>query len=109
MPCRDECAFVADCAAAGYHAFGLAQVVFEATIRDIMLSPDNLRAIRAFRKLTQAELASRASLSVHAVAEYELGKRDLRCASMRRLCDALGVQVSTHVEGLGNRHARECV
>jgi transcriptional regulator with XRE-family HTH domain len=82
---------------------------FSAVSCNLMLTPHELRAIRAFRKLTQADLAARASLSVHAVAEYELGKRDLRCASMRRLCNALGVQSAIYVEGFGQGSAPKSV
>lgn len=64
-----------------------------------MLTGSKLRAIRALRGITQADLAAKAGVSATAVAEYELGKRDLRADTIRKLCDALGVQVKYIVDG----------
>lgn len=64
-----------------------------------MLTGAKLRAIRALRNFSQAELAARAGVSPTAIAEYEQGKRDLRAATIRKLCDALGVQVKYIVDG----------
>lgn len=64
-----------------------------------MLTGQKLRAIRALRGMTQADLASKAGVSPTAIAEYESGKRDLRAATIRKLCDALGVQVRYIVDG----------
>lgn len=65
-----------------------------------MLTGNKLRAIRALRGMTQAELATAANLSVTAIREYELGKRDLRADSIRKLCEALEVQVIYTVDGI---------
>ena len=64
-----------------------------------MLTGDKLRMIRALRNLTQAELATKAGVSPNAIAEYEQGKRDLRTDTVRKLCEALGVQVKYLVDG----------
>lgn len=64
-----------------------------------MLTGQKLRAIRALRGMTQAQLAERANVSPTAVAEYETGKRDMRADTIRKLCDALGVTVTYHVDG----------
>lgn len=64
-----------------------------------MLTGKKLKAIRAIRGVTQAQLALDAGVSVTAIREYELGKRDLRADSIRKLCDALGVQVTYTVDG----------
>lgn len=64
-----------------------------------MLTGQKLRAIRALRGMTQAQLAERANASPTAVAEYETGKRDMRADTIRKLCDALGVTVTYHVDG----------
>lgn len=64
-----------------------------------MLTGQKLRAIRALRGITQAELADAAGVSQTAIAEYELDKRDLRASTIRKLCDALGVQVRYLVDG----------
>lgn len=64
-----------------------------------MLTGAKLRAIRALRGITQADLAARAGVSPSAIAEYETGKRDLRAGTVRKLCDALGVQVRYIVDG----------
>lgn len=64
-----------------------------------MLTGSKLRAIRALRGMTQAELAQKAGVSATAVAEYETDKRDLRAGTIRKLCEALGVQVRYIVDG----------
>lgn len=63
-----------------------------------MLSGSKLRAIRALRGITQAELAEAAGVSPTAIREYELGKRDLRADTIRKLCDAMRVQVTYRVD-----------
>lgn len=65
-----------------------------------MLSGSTLRAIRAIRNISQAELAASAGVSQTAVAEYETGKRDLRADTIRKLCEALGVTVTYKVDGI---------
>ena len=65
----------------------------------VMLTGSKLRAIRALRNLTQAQLAAKAGVSANAIAEYEQNKRDLRSDTIRKLCDALGVQVKYIVDG----------
>lgn len=64
-----------------------------------MLTGNKLKAIRALRGVTQADLARQAGVSPTAIAEYETGKRDLRAETVRKLCDALGVQVTYTVDG----------
>lgn len=64
-----------------------------------MLTGAKLRAIRALRHITQAELAHRSGVSQTAIAEYEQDKRDLRADTIRKLCEALGVQVKYIVDG----------
>lgn len=64
-----------------------------------MLTGQKLRAIRALRGMTQADLAQAAGCSPTAIAEYETGKRELRSGTIRKLCDALGVQVTYKVDG----------
>jgi transcriptional regulator with XRE-family HTH domain len=64
-----------------------------------MLTGAKLRAIRALRGMTQAHLAELSGVSPTAITEYEQGKRDLRADTIRKLCDALGVQVTYKVDG----------
>lgn len=63
-----------------------------------MLSGQKLRAIRALKGLTQAQLAEKSGVSSKAIAEFELGKRDLRSGTILKLCDAMGVKVTYHVD-----------
>lgn len=65
-----------------------------------MLTGSTLRAIRAIRRVTQADLAAKAGISPTAIAEYETGKRDLRANTIRKLCEALDVTVSYKVDGI---------
>lgn len=55
--------------------------------------PDRLRQARELRKLSQAELATRAGLQSSAVSHFETGTRRPSFDNLRRLADAL--QVST--------------
>lgn len=64
-----------------------------------MLTGSKLRAIRALRGITQADLAEKAGISQTAVAEFEKDKRDLRTSTVVKLCEALGVQVTYKVDG----------
>lgn len=64
-----------------------------------MLTGSKLRAIRALRGITQADLAAKAGVSPTAIAEYESDKRDLRAKTIRKLCEALGVRVTYTVDG----------
>ena len=64
-----------------------------------MLSGQKLRAIRALRGITQADLAEKAGISQTAIAEYEKDKRELRTDTVRKLCEALGVKVTYSVDG----------
>ena len=64
-----------------------------------MLSGSKLRAIRALRGVTQADLAIKAGISQTAIAEYEKDKRELRTDTVRKLCDALGVKVTYSIDG----------
>lgn len=64
-----------------------------------MLSPTTLRAIRALRGLTQADLAAKAGISQNSIALFETGKRELRSDTVRKLCEALDVQITYKVDG----------
>ena len=64
-----------------------------------MLTGTKLRAIRALKGFTQAQLAELSGVSPTAITEYEKGKRDLRADTIRKLCDALGVTVTYRVDG----------
>jgi transcriptional regulator with XRE-family HTH domain len=64
-----------------------------------MLSGSKLRAIRSLKGMTQAQLAEASGVSPTAITEYEKGKRDLRADTIRKLCEALGVQVKYIVDG----------
>lgn len=63
------------------------------------LSGSKLKAIRALRNVTQAQLSEQSGVSATAIAEYETGKRELRTDTIRKLCEALGVTVTYHVDG----------
>lgn len=64
-----------------------------------MLTGQKLKAIRALRGVTQAQLAEASGVSPTAIAEYERGKRDLRADTIRKLCEALQVTVTYQVDG----------
>ncbi len=64
-----------------------------------MLTGPKLKAIRALRGMTQSQLADAAGISPTAIAEYERGKRDLRTDTVRKLCEALRVEVTYSVDG----------
>lgn len=64
-----------------------------------MLTGTKLKAIRALRGVTQAQLAEASGVSPTAIAEYERGKRDLRADTIRKLCEAMNVSVTYMVDG----------
>lgn len=64
-----------------------------------MITGKTLRAIRAIRGITQADLAERAGISPTAIAEFETGKRDIRASTIAKLCEALDVEVTYKVDG----------
>ena len=64
-----------------------------------MLTGPKLKAIRALKGMTQADLAHRAGVSPVTVATFESGKSDLRASTVLKLCEALGVQVVYRVDG----------
>lgn len=64
-----------------------------------MITGSKLRAIRALRGITQADLAAKAGISATAIAEFERDKRDLRTNTVIKLCEALGVTVTYTVDG----------
>lgn len=63
-----------------------------------MLTGQKLRAIRNMRRLTQAELAERAGMSPVSIATFEAGKSDMRASSITKLCEALSVTVTYHID-----------
>ena len=64
-----------------------------------VLTGPKLKAIRALRGMTQAELAHAAGVSPVTVATFESGRSDLRAATVIKLCEALGVTVTYKVDG----------
>ncbi|MGY0504285.1 helix-turn-helix domain-containing protein [Luteimonas sp. e5] len=64
-----------------------------------MLTGKTLKAIRAIRGMSQAQLAAAAGVSQNAISEYETGNRELRTTTIRKLCGALDVRVAYTVGG----------
>jgi transcriptional regulator with XRE-family HTH domain len=53
-----------------------------------------LRRLRKRKGLTQQELAKHAGVSQYTITEIETGRRDPRPSTLRKLADALGVEVA---------------
>lgn len=64
-----------------------------------MLTGPKLKAIRALKGMTQAELAHAAGVSPVTIATFESGKSDLRASTVLKLCAAMGVTVTYFVDG----------
>ena len=64
-----------------------------------MITGQKLRAIRALKGITQAQLAELSGVSPTAIAEFETGKRDIRASTVGKLCEALGVRVTYTIDG----------
>lgn len=64
-----------------------------------MLTGGKLRAIRALRGMTQAQVAELAGVSAVSIATFESGKSDMKAATIVKLCQALGVQAKYIVDG----------
>lgn len=67
---------------------------------DYMITGQRLRAIRALKRISQAQLAELANVPANAIAEFETGKRDIRASTVEKLCRALGVTVTYEVDGV---------
>lgn len=65
-----------------------------------MLTGETLKAIRAIKGITQAQLALDAEMSAAGIAEFETGKRDIRASTIVRMCEAMGVTVTCRVNGV---------
>jgi len=55
----------------------------------------NLKTLRELRKLTQAELGSRAGMGAASISHFGTGQRTPSLDSLVKLADALGVSVDT--------------
>jgi transcriptional regulator with XRE-family HTH domain len=66
-----------------------------------------LRQLRQKRGLTQGQLAAAVGVSRSAVAQWESGRAGQASLHLRRLADALGVQIDDLL--LGEQHAIETV
>ena len=66
---------------------------------DLERSPFLPFTARALRGMTQADLAAKSGVTQAAITGFESGKRDLRGETIRKLCEALGVQVIYRVDG----------
>lgn len=67
------------------------------------MTPEALiRTVRRRRGLTQAELARRAGTSQPVVSAYEHGRRDPTYATLRRLIEATGEQLTIGAEPRGS-------
>ena len=65
-----------------------------------MLTGETLKAVRAIAGVSQAQLALDAGVSAAGIAEFETGKRDLRAATIVRMCEAMGVKVTYSIRGV---------
>lgn len=64
-----------------------------------VITGPKLKAIRALRGMTQAELAHAAGVSPVTIATFEAGHSELRTGTIIKLCEALGVQVRYVIDG----------
>jgi transcriptional regulator with XRE-family HTH domain len=58
-----------------------------------MKTGEIIRTIRKEQELSQIELAQKAGIAVNSVRLYESGKREPKIGSLRRIAQALGVDV----------------
>lgn len=84
----------ADAVRAAETRLAAGEEVLPFAITERLLDGENpLRVWRSHRGLTQAALAGRAGMSQHHVSLIEAGKRRGSAATLRRLADALGVDL----------------
>lgn len=62
-----------------------------------MITGTKLKAIRAIKGITQAQLAAQAGVSATAIAEFETGKRDIRASTIAKLCASMEIGVTYKV------------
>lgn len=70
-----------------------------------MITPDQLRAMRSVRGISQAALAHEAGISPASIAEFEVGRRDMRIGTLGKILNVLKVGV---VFDLGNSKLTVC-
>ena len=63
-----------------------------------MKTGDTIRALRKERMLSQIELATKAGIAVNSLRLYEANKREPKLDSLKRIAQALGVDVYSLVD-----------
>ena len=59
---------------------------------------ESIRRIRTMRGMNQVELAKASGVAQNTISEIETGRREARPATLRKLADALGVEISDFFE-----------
>jgi len=59
-----------------------------------VITPETFRALRSLSGLTQLALAYKAGVSPTSIAEFELGRRDIRLGTLEKLFCVMGVSAT---------------
>ena len=64
-----------------------------------MITGKRLKIVRSAAGLSQTELSRLSGVPVNAIAEFELGKREVRSGTIEKLCNAMNVDVRYVIDG----------
>lgn len=64
-----------------------------------MLTGKQLKSLRSIKGMTQAALAESAHVAPATIANFEVGKSELKTESLSRILSALGVSITYTVDG----------
>ena len=60
---------------------------------------ENIKKYRIQRRMTQKELGEKLDISQQMIGQYELGARNPKLATIRKIADALGVTMNVFLDG----------
>lgn len=82
-------------------AAGREEMIPSETVKRILAGENPVRVWRQHRGLSARDLAEKTELSTAYISEIETGKKDGSVSAMKRIAEALGVEIGDLVDGSG--------
>ncbi|WP_119389780.1 helix-turn-helix domain-containing protein [Taklimakanibacter lacteus] len=82
-------------------ASGRDEMIPSETVKRILAGENPVRVWRRHRGLSARDLAERTELSTAYISEIETGKKDGSVSAMKKIAEALGVEIGDLVDGSG--------
>lgn len=82
-------------------AAGRDEMIPSETVKRILAGENPVRVWRQHRGLSARDLAERTELSTAYISEIETGKKDGSVSAMKKIAEALGVEIGDLVDGSG--------